>query len=70
MTPFKRSCREVTALLVAQEDRALRLSDRFAVRIHMMICDACPRFERQMLTLRNGLRQWRNYSAQDDSTNG
>jgi hypothetical protein len=62
MAPLMRTCREVAALLVAREDRALGLADRFALRMHMAICDTCPRFERQMLSLRNSLQQWRNYT--------
>lgn len=65
--PFQRTCKEVTALVVAREDRELSLTDRLALRMHMAICDACPRFERQMLTMRNGLRAWRNDSGPDDS---
>jgi hypothetical protein len=65
--PLKRSCKEITALVVAREDRHLGLADRLALRIHMTICDACPRFERQMLTLRNGLRAWRNYGGPDEA---
>lgn len=66
MMSLNRTCREVTALLVAQEDRRLGLADRLALRIHMVICDACPKFERQILTMRNSLHQWRNYADQDD----
>ncbi len=54
-------------MVVAQEDRTLGMAERLALRMHMAICDACPRFERQMLTMRNGLREWRNYSGPDDS---
>jgi len=66
MATFMRTCREVAALLVAREDRALGLADRLALRMHMAICDTCPRFERQMLNLRNSLQQWRNYTESDD----
>ncbi|MEO7105272.1 MAG: zf-HC2 domain-containing protein [Rhodoferax sp.] len=65
--PLKRTCKQVTAMVVAREDRDLNLADRLALRVHMAICGACPRFERQMLTMRNGLRQWRNYNGSDDS---
>ena len=68
MAPLMRTCREVAALLVAREDRALGLADRLALRMHMAICDTCPRFERQMLSLRNSLQQWRNYTESDDLT--
>jgi hypothetical protein len=63
MMPLRRTCKEVAALLVAREDRALGLADRLALRLHLAACDACPKFERQMLMLRNGLRQWRNYTG-------
>lgn len=66
--PLMRTCREVATILVAREDRVLSPPDRLALRIHMVMCDACPRFERQMLSMRNGLRQWRNYTLQDDSS--
>ena len=64
--PLKRTCKEVTAIVVAREDRDLGLADRLALRVHMAICGACPQFERQMLTMRNGLREWRNYCGPDD----
>jgi hypothetical protein len=67
MMPLNRSCREVAILLVAREDRALTLTDRLALRVHMLICEACPRFERQMLTMRNSMRMWRGYAADDAS---
>jgi len=63
MMPLRRTCKEVAAILVAREDRALGLADRVALRLHLVACDACPKFERQLLMLRNGLRQWRNYTG-------
>lgn len=67
MTILKRTCREVAAILVAREDRALGLADRVALRIHMTVCDSCPKFERQMLTMRNAMARWRSYSSTDDT---
>lgn len=66
MSFLQRTCREVAAILVAREDRALGLADRIALRLHMTVCDACPKFERQILTMRNCMAQWRNYTAGDD----
>lgn len=60
--PLMRSCKEVTALVIAREDRALPLTEQLALRMHMAICAACPVFERQVLTMRNAMKQWRNYS--------
>jgi hypothetical protein len=65
--PFRRTCKEVAALVVAREDRSLHLSEKLALRTHMFICKACPGFERQVLTMRNAMRQWRNYSGDVDA---
>ncbi len=63
MIPLKRTCKEVTALVVAREDRELSLLDRLAVRMHMGICAACPKFERQILLMRHAMFQWRQYGG-------
>ena len=58
---LRRTCKEVAALLVAREDRALPTVERVALRLHLAACAACPKFERQLLTMRNAFRRWRNY---------
>jgi Putative zinc-finger len=58
-----RSCKEIAALVVAREDRHLSVGERMELRAHMWICKACPGFEQQILTMRNALRQWRNYTG-------
>ncbi len=60
--PLMRSCKEVTALVIAREDRELPWLERAALRMHMAMCQACPRFERQVLTMRNAMKQWRGYT--------
>ena len=60
--PLRRTCKEVSALLIAREDRELPLADRLALRLHMAMCEACPNFERQLLTMRNAMKQWRQYT--------
>ncbi len=67
---LRRTCKEVAALLIAREDRALALSDRVALRFHLAACKACPTFERQMLTMRRAMQQWRHYREPDDSPGG
>jgi hypothetical protein len=62
---LKRTCKEAAALMVAREDRDLGLADRLALRLHLVICAACPRFERQMLVMRNSMKQWRNYTTEE-----
>ena len=66
MIPLRRTCKEVTALLIAGEDRELPLPDRLALRFHMVVCEACPRFQRQVITMRNSMQLWRNYTDSAD----
>ena len=62
---LRRTCKEVTALIIAREDRALPLAERLALHFHLAACQACPSFERQILTMRNAFSQWRHYSERD-----
>lgn len=63
MIPLMRTCQQSAALLLAREDDPIGLADTVALRLHLMACKACPKFERQLLTMRNAMRQWRNYDA-------
>lgn len=63
--PFRRTCKEVSALLIAREDRELPLVEQIGLRLHLAMCKACPTFERQVLTMRNAMKQWRSYTEDD-----
>lgn len=52
--------------MIAREDRNLKLNDAVALKLHMLACIACPKFELQVLTLRAAMGKWRNYSGQED----
>ncbi len=56
-----RNCREVTALVLAGEDRRLGTIERGAVWLHLQICEACPKFTRQVALMRQALPRWRAY---------
>jgi hypothetical protein len=58
---FRRTCKEVSSLLIAREDRALPWAERIALRLHLAACDACPKFERQVLTMRHAFARWRGH---------
>ena len=64
MPILRRTCKEVAALLVAREDRTLPMVERVALRFHLAACNACPAFERQLLTMRNAFQRWRHYSEE------
>jgi hypothetical protein len=61
MSLFRRNCRQVTALILAEQDRPLGLIERLAVRLHMLICNTCPTFHRQAALMREALPRWRAY---------
>ena len=64
--PLLRSCREISGLVLAREDRALRWPERLAIRAHFVICAACPRFAAQVRTMRGALELWRGYRDDGD----
>ena len=60
---LRRTCKEVAALLVAREDRALPALERVALRLHLAACHACPKFERQLQLMSMAMQRWRHYSG-------
>jgi hypothetical protein len=68
ITLLRRTCREAAALLIAREDRSLNIPDSVALKLHLLACKACPKFENQVLTLRAAMGQWRHYA--DEGTEG
>jgi len=67
-TLLRRTCRQTAALLIAREDAALALPDRLALKLHLFACEACPKFESQLMTVRAAMARWRNYTAEDNSS--
>ncbi len=63
---LQRNCREVTALVLAGEDRALGVFERWLVRAHLKACTVCPRFYRQVALMRQALPRWRAYRESAD----
>lgn len=58
-------CKEAAASIVDMQDKPLPPADLLALRLHLLMCKACPEFERQMQTMRNVMRRWQSH---DDST--
>jgi hypothetical protein len=58
--PLYKTCQEAAALMLSKQDRPLRLMDRIALQIHLWICKACPRFEKQLHQMKRSLSDWRN----------
>ena len=50
------SCRLASQLLSRAQDTQLTLTERAALRFHLLICRSCRRFKRQLILLRQILR--------------
>ena len=64
--PFRITCKQATALLIAQEDRKIDMSDKVALRLHVYACKTCPNFEQQLMIMRKSLKLRRNYGSDPD----
>ena len=53
------SCREVTHLVSHMQDGPASLAQRIKLRLHLLACDGCSRFVRQMRFLRAAMRTYR-----------
>ena len=49
------TCKEATRLVSQGLDRRLGLAERLALRLHLLICDGCSNFSRQVAFLRRSL---------------
>jgi hypothetical protein len=49
------SCKEASRLASEGLDRRLGLAERIALRLHLLACDGCSRFRRQLVFLRRAL---------------
>ena len=58
-------CDESTRLVSQSLDRELSLSERWAVRLHAMICRSCRRYRKQLALIREA---WQRYSDPSDSS--
>ncbi len=52
------SCKQVSELSSQQLDEKLPLMRRFGLRMHVMICEQCRRYARQMKLTDQSLRYW------------
>ena len=53
---LKPTCREVHRLVSEGLDRELSIIERVRMRLHLLVCGACTRFQDQMGLLRRAMR--------------
>ena len=49
------SCKEVSRLVSQGLDRRLGFGERIALRVHLVICDGCTNFSKQLAFLRKAM---------------
>ena len=54
---LKPTCREVHRLISDKLDRELSITERVRMRLHLMVCDICANFNRQMGLIRQAMRR-------------
>ncbi|HEU0201968.1 MAG TPA: zf-HC2 domain-containing protein [Burkholderiaceae bacterium] len=53
------SCKQAHRMLAESMDRRLPWLQRVKLRLHVSVCAACTRFDRQMLAIRGAMRRLR-----------
>jgi hypothetical protein len=51
------SCKDVTQLISESMDHSLPIGKRIGVRLHLLMCKFCSRYERQLLLIRETVRR-------------
>ena len=52
------SCKDASRLVSQQQDVGLSSWQRLVLRLHLAVCVACSRFERQLRFLRTAMRKY------------
>ena len=50
-------CKQTSQLISQSLDRSLTLRERFALRLHLLVCKYCKQFSQHMQTIRVALKQ-------------
>lgn len=61
------SCKQTSQLISQSLDRRLSGRERLALRFHLMMCDACTRFGKQLAMLRLAVRRLTQEIEQNES---
>jgi hypothetical protein len=58
---LRRTCQEVTRLVLESEERSLNGLEKLSLQLHWRACAACSRFREQARTMRMAIDRWRSY---------
>jgi hypothetical protein len=62
-------CKHASRLVSQSMDRKLSLRERLGLQLHLLMCDACSQFSRQISLLRQAVRQWSMRIENDNAIN-
>ncbi len=62
---IRRSCQDVTRLVLESQDRPLDGLERLSLRLHWLACRSCRRFQHQQHVMQQALDRWRRYRVDD-----
>lgn len=54
------TCKHTAELLSQGQDRPLTLPEKISLRLHLLLCDGCRNFSRQLDFMRTALRRYRD----------
>ena len=55
--PGRITCKHAHRLLSERLDRPLQGGERWRLRLHLLLCEMCSRFERQIAFMRSAVRR-------------
>ena len=58
------TCKEVTRLVLLDQEQRLPLRKKVLVRMHWAICTACSNFRDQLAFMKKASARWRHYSEE------
>ena len=58
---IRRSCKDVTGLVLESHDRPLSTLEALSLRLHWLACSSCSRFKDQQRLIRVALDRWKLY---------
>lgn len=61
------TCKQASKLISHSLDRPLTLTNRIQLRLHLVICDACKRFSKQMHVLQTALQRLKLQTESDNT---
>ena len=58
-------CQRAAELISLQQDRPLSLWERWQLRLHLLVCSPCQRYQKQLDTINLAMRHVRQKQAED-----